>query len=116
LIVQAIPLCGGPKGGIDAMLLAAPTALVVVVDPDAEESRSPAEALRLLGLTPAEARVAALIGGGHSRSEAAETLGISEWTAREALKRVYSKLDIARQSELVRLVHRLAVFSDPSAY
>jgi DNA-binding NarL/FixJ family response regulator len=53
-----------------------------------------------------------LVGSGHSRKEAAEALGISEWTAREALKRVFSKLAISRQSELVKLVYRMAILAE----
>lgn len=34
-------------------------------------------------------------------------LSISEWTARDSLKHIYSKLNINSQSELVRLVDRL---------
>jgi DNA-binding CsgD family transcriptional regulator len=34
-------------------------------------------------------------------------LGISESTASDTVKQVYAKLDISRQSELVRLVDRL---------
>jgi DNA-binding CsgD family transcriptional regulator len=62
----------------------------------------------MLGLTRYEARLAALFGGGWSRAEAAETLGITESTACDTAKQVYSKLDISRQSELVQLVDRLA--------
>jgi DNA-binding CsgD family transcriptional regulator/PAS domain-containing protein len=113
LLLQAIPI--RPATGsqdIDRLLFHVPTVLILIVDLEQEQTHSPIEALRLLGLTPAEARVAALIGAGHSRREAADSLGISEWTAREALKRVFSKLNISRHSELVKIVHRLAVLAD----
>jgi DNA-binding CsgD family transcriptional regulator len=86
--------------------------LVILVDPEQEHEQSPIAALRLLGLTLAEARIAALVGSGHSRKEAADHLGISEWTGREALKRVFAKLGISRQGELVKLVYRLSVLAD----
>jgi DNA-binding CsgD family transcriptional regulator/PAS domain-containing protein len=108
LLVQAIPVGGG-----DAAPLAMPgaAAVVIVVEPEDERAPSAVEALRLLGLTPAQARLAGLVGTGHSRSEAAAVLGISEWTARDALKKVYSRLNISRQAELVQLVDRLEVLA-----
>jgi DNA-binding CsgD family transcriptional regulator/PAS domain-containing protein len=117
LLLQAIPMHPAQSADhIDRFLLSRPTVLVIVVDLEQEQEHSPIEALRLLGLTAAEARIAALVGSGHSRREAAEALGISEWTAREALKRVFSKLDISRQSQLVKIVHRVAVLARPPAF
>jgi DNA-binding CsgD family transcriptional regulator/PAS domain-containing protein len=111
LIVQAIPITadpidGGPTAGGTA-------ALVLIVDPERESGCKPVKALGLLGLTPSEARLAALIGAGHTRAEAAEVLGIAESTASDTVKQIYAKLDISRQSELVRLVDRLAVLRSP---
>jgi DNA-binding CsgD family transcriptional regulator len=63
--------------------------------------------LRAVGLTTAEARLAALIGTGKSAKAAALELNISENTARSALKQVYGKLGIRKQSELGHLVARL---------
>jgi len=83
-------------------------ALLLVVDPE-RKPPAPEEALQLFGLTVAEARLAAIVGTGIRRRDAAELLGISEWTARDALKQVYLKLDINSQGELVRLVQRIAV-------
>ena len=112
LLLQAIPIHRSGADAIDRLLFDLPTVLVLVVDPEREREHSPLAALRLIGLTLAEARIAALVGSGHSRREAAEALGISEWTAREALKRVFAKLGISRQSELVKLVYRLSVLAD----
>lgn len=108
LIAQAIPLSS--RRALDE--LAEPAfgpggALLLVVDPGAGVAVSHA-CLRLLGLTAAEARLAALVGGGMRRRNAAERLGISEWTARDSLKEIYSKLDIASVAELVRLVDSIA--------
>jgi DNA-binding CsgD family transcriptional regulator len=52
-----------------------------------------------------------LIGAAFSRAEAAEALGISESTASDTVKQIYSKLGLSRQSELVRLVDRLSVLA-----
>jgi DNA-binding CsgD family transcriptional regulator len=106
LLVQAIPVA---SGAIDCGMFAGAAVLVLVVDPDESRRTSPIRALRLLGLTASEARLAALVGGGYSRADAAEALGISESTAHDTMKQIYSKLDMSRQSELVKLVDRLAV-------
>jgi DNA-binding CsgD family transcriptional regulator/PAS domain-containing protein len=106
LLMQAIPLRSEPANW---SMPDSAAALVIVIDPEQEGPQAPEQALRLLGLTRSEARLAGLIGTGHSRAEAADALGISESTARDTAKQVYAKLDISRQSELVRLVERLAV-------
>lgn len=63
----------------------------------------------LLGLTLAEARVAALVGSGLPPRDASSRLGITEETARTALKRVFQKTGVSRQSELTRLLARLVL-------
>jgi DNA-binding CsgD family transcriptional regulator len=112
LLLQAIPFRRSDGDGIDRLLFGLASVLVILVDPEQEHEQNPIVALRLLGLTRAEARIAALVGSGHSRKEAADYLGISKWNAREALKRVFAKLGISRQSELVKLVCRLSILSD----
>jgi DNA-binding CsgD family transcriptional regulator/PAS domain-containing protein len=106
LLVQAIPVSCGETEWI---IPSSAAALLIVVDPEQDGPQAPETPLRLLGLTRSEARLATLIGSGQSRAEAAETLGIRESTARDTAKQLYAKLDISRQSELVRLVERLAV-------
>ena len=108
LLVRAIPIA---LSGFWFGLPVGAAALVIVVDPERNRDANPERELRLLGLTAAEARLAALIGGGLSRAAAAETLGLSPSTVSDTVKDIYSKLDIKRQSELVRLVDRLAVLS-----
>jgi DNA-binding CsgD family transcriptional regulator/PAS domain-containing protein len=108
LLVQAIPFAA-PQD--DWSVPESPAALVVVVDPERDGDFSAESALGLLGLRPSEARLAAVIGAGRSRAEAAELLGISESTVSDTVKQIYAKLDISRQSELVRLVERLAVLN-----
>jgi DNA-binding CsgD family transcriptional regulator len=101
LIVQAFPMRATAGG-----LAEEPLHFLLITDPGREKS-DPIRALQLLGLTPAEARIAALVGSGLSPREAAELAGNSEGTVRTTLKQVYEKLDIGRQSELARLVARL---------
>lgn len=83
-------------------------ALMVFADPAQVAATDTAPALQLLGLTPAESKAAALVGHGLGPREAASELGISEHSIRTYLKRVYSKLDLSRQSELAILVSRIA--------
>jgi DNA-binding CsgD family transcriptional regulator len=63
--------------------------------------------VKAFGLTPAEARLAALIAEGRSPGEAAEKLGVAYATVRNQLKAVFAKTDTRRQSELVALLARL---------
>lgn len=81
--------------------------LVLFTDPARRGSGETSNTLQLLGLTAAEARLASLVGAGHSPKVAAERLSITESTARSVLKVVYGKLAINRQSELAQMVGRL---------
>jgi DNA-binding CsgD family transcriptional regulator len=84
-------------------------AIVLVIDPRPDQPADPALVRDVLGLTLGEARVAALIGAGLPPRQAAEKLGITEETARTALKRVFSKVGVSRQSELVALLTKLVL-------
>jgi DNA-binding CsgD family transcriptional regulator len=77
---------------------------VLVVDPESS-STPPGEILRkVLGLTPAETRLALALASGQSLREHAEAVKITIGTARQHLKRVLEKSGVRRQAELVRLV------------
>jgi DNA-binding CsgD family transcriptional regulator len=69
--------------------------------------RDPLDVLRSMGLTPAEARLAALMGKGLTARSAAQELRISEHTARSTLKQVYGKLGIRKQAELGHFIARV---------
>ena len=97
LLAQAISLDPGVAG---------PGRLLVFFDNPARRSDS-TSALQLLGLTPAEARVAEMVGGGCSPRQTAEGLGLTLNTVRSALKVAFEKLGINRQAELARIVARL---------
>jgi DNA-binding CsgD family transcriptional regulator len=62
----------------------------------------------LFDLTPAEARLAALIATGYTPREASIRLGVREGTARTTLKRVLEKTGTRRQSQLVGLLQSTA--------
>jgi DNA-binding CsgD family transcriptional regulator len=56
------------------------------------------------GLTPAEAALAIEIAKGDGRKAAAARLGISVGTARTHLTRIFQKVGVRRQAELVRVL------------
>ena len=57
----------------------------------------------LYHLTVSEQRVLLALAPGLSVKEAAESLGISESTAKTHLKHIYSKTGVSKQTELMRL-------------
>jgi DNA-binding CsgD family transcriptional regulator len=63
--------------------------------------------MKVFGLTPAEARLAATIANGSSIEDAAQILNVSNDTVRHQLKAVFHKTDTHRQSQLVALLARL---------
>jgi DNA-binding CsgD family transcriptional regulator len=78
-----------------------PLAIVFVTVPE-EPLEAPAEVLRrVLGLTPAEARVCERLVSGGSVEDAARGLDISVQTVRDHLKSVFAKTGVKRQAELV---------------
>lgn len=101
IFVQLLPMHSG--------LSDEPSVLVLMTDTENPGNRDPANLLLMLGLTPAEARLAVRIGRGRSPAEAAAELGITQNTARDALQSVFGKLGIRRQSQLAQVVTRLEV-------
>lgn len=85
----------------------APAAIVLLSDPRRSGPTDPEPLLQLMGLSPSEAALAAIIGQGKSPGEAAALRRITEGTARSMLKTIFQKLDIRRQSELAQIVTRL---------
>lgn len=64
---------------------------------------------RLFALTPAETRVATLIGSGLSPRQAAAKLRISAGTVRTTLKHVFTKVGVSRQSELAVMLTKMSL-------
>lgn len=54
--------------------------------------------------TPRETRVALLVADVHTVKEIAATLGVTEFSVGAHLRNIFSKVGIARQAALVRLV------------
>jgi DNA-binding CsgD family transcriptional regulator len=65
--------------------------------------------VRQFELSPAQARVSALIFTGHSLSSTAHLLHVSENTARSHLKQIFQKTNTHGQMELVHLHSRICV-------
>lgn len=109
----ALPTVDGPALIAQAIVLdpsvAGPNKLLVFFDDPARDyATDPGPALQLLGLTPAEARIARLVGAGHAPRAVADELELTLNTVRSAMKIVFDKLGISRQSELAKIVARLA--------
>ena len=94
--------------GAPMMMRGGPFVIVCATDLDARLEPSEQRLRELFGFTPAELRVAAALAGGASLREAAEALGVSFFTVRGHLIRMFDKTGTHRQSELVRLMERAA--------
>jgi DNA-binding CsgD family transcriptional regulator/PAS domain-containing protein len=84
-----------------------PSAIVCVTDLAAGVSLPQTQLREVLGLSPAEARVAMALVEGRTPREAAKSLGLSFFTVRAHLVRIFDKTGTNRQAELVRLIMRL---------
>ncbi len=82
-----------------------PATVLFLTDPARGRSVQAAAVRDLLGLTQAEAAVAALLADGLSPADAATRIGISPNTVRSHLRSIFNKTGVKRQSQLVQLVH-----------
>ena len=99
LSILAVPVnCQEP------VLAGDPASVVFLSDPDLDCSADPTLLSKLFGFTPAEANVAALMMRGNTVEEIGEKLRISPHTARNHLKRLFSKTNTKRQGELVHML------------
>ncbi len=81
------------------------SAIGLVTHPRNRDGATQAEVLAsLYGLAPSEARLAAAVAGGLSLAEAAVALGLTIETARNYSKRVFAKMRVRGQVEMVRAV------------
>jgi DNA-binding CsgD family transcriptional regulator len=93
---------GGDKSGDDRF-----SHVVFISNPDHGIFINRERLQEIYGLTPAEARLAALLAEGKHLKAAAAQLGITFETARTHLKRIFSKTTAASQADLVRLLLNL---------
>ncbi|HJE22587.1 MAG TPA: helix-turn-helix transcriptional regulator [Methylorubrum populi] len=99
VILHLVPLCGAAH---DVFLRAR---FVLVATPVVAQEVPSANVVQgLFDLTPAEARLAALIAAGDAPTPAAAKLGIKPTTARSVLQRIFQKTGVSRQAELVSLL------------
>ena len=89
---------GGVKADFGALRVAA---LVLVVDPLAPPRIDPVRVAEVLGLTPSQGRVAALLAEGRSVPDIAAATGLRPGYVRTLLKRVYRKQEVSGQVALV---------------
>ena len=108
LLVQVVPLPARSFSPWDAIDNGA-RVIVQVVDPHAS-IQVQSEQLRLLvGLTSAEARVAALLGTGLGLTAAASSLGLSLNTVKTHARRVFDKAGVHSSAALARLMASIPV-------
>lgn len=105
LILRAVALTG------ESRAIFGTAGLLLTVEPWQPPLKPPVEFVAALreafGLTPMEARIAALVASGVSLMNAALMSAISEGTARNHLKTGMGKAGVSRQAELAALVSRL---------
>lgn len=91
--------------GLDAM--PGGRVLLVLSDLASRDAVAPGELGELFGLTQAEAEIASLIADGFEIADIASRRKVVADTVRVQMKSIFRKLDINRQSDLVRMLARL---------
>jgi DNA-binding CsgD family transcriptional regulator/PAS domain-containing protein len=86
----------------------APSALIMIKDPERVTESATTLMRRLYGLTSGEAEVAVRLTAGTSLRDIASELSVSYQTVRTHLQHVFDKTDTHRQGELIRLLLALS--------
>jgi DNA-binding CsgD family transcriptional regulator len=81
-----------------------PAAVVLIMDPEQSLPAAGPELRELYGLTAAEARLTTLLINGKTPEDCCEEMGVSRLTVYSHLKRLFKKVGVQRQSELVSLL------------
>lgn len=98
VVVHSVPPSEWSEGA------SSPAAAIYIRDPEGK-AEAPVDIVRqLFSFTPAEAALAVQLANGLSLEDAAIELGIRRNTARAHLRAIFSKTDVTRQTELVRLL------------
>jgi DNA-binding CsgD family transcriptional regulator/PAS domain-containing protein len=79
-------------------------AIAFVIDPTRQQRPTHNILRGLFGLTPAECRVALLLGDGHAPKVIAGMVGVSVETVRSQIKSIFAKTNVKRQSALIRIL------------
>ncbi|MEQ1671991.1 MAG: helix-turn-helix transcriptional regulator [Hyphomicrobium sp.] len=106
-VVYVLPVTKDGRSTLEVSFGDVNTIVVAMTQQD-NQPVDPAIVRDMLGITLGEARVASLVGAGFSPREAAGKLGIAEDTARTVLKRVFSKVNVSKQSQLAILLTQLS--------
>lgn len=75
--------------------------MIQIINPDSQVRLNEHRLREVMGLTAAEARVAALLCCGDSAIEIAHELSISPHTVRDHVKHIYQRIGVTKQSEFV---------------
>ena len=89
-------------------------AMILYLDPDAEDATLIDRLRALFDLTPAEARIAADLGLGYSALQIAARRGVRPNTLKTQLRLIAAKTGRSRQSEIASLVAALPPLSTPN--
>ena len=111
MALWALPASHASPGGGDHH---APDILVFGTCLDTHHAIDPAVLRDVFSLSLGEARLASLIGAGVEMREAAARLGVTQGTARIVLKRIFRKLGVNRQAQLVRQLSNLGSWGSTS--
>lgn len=106
LTVWIIPVVGASA---DSLSFALPKARVLIIAQfvSQEKAVDPSLIRSVYNLTFGEAKLAALLAAGINVKDAAKALNITEGTCRVVLNRIFKKLGVHRQAELVARLSRL---------
>jgi DNA-binding CsgD family transcriptional regulator len=99
VLIEVIPLDGAAK---EPFLNA--NSLLILTDLSGRHVPAGEALQKAFALTPAETRLAVRLGAGDSLEQAAERLSITRETSRNQLKRIFSKLGVHRQAELIAIL------------
>lgn len=98
LIMRPMPPSERPEG------VGEPVVALFISNPNQSIEASTGLLRELYGLTPAEAKLAVLLTNGFTIETISTELGISHHTTRAHLRSIFSKTNVSRQSQLVRLI------------
>ena len=104
-VAHVLPLA---HGDLRTRLVPRATAAVFVMRAGGQPVLDAATIAGAFGLTPRETQLLRQLAAGASLPEAAAALGIAETTAKTHLGNIFGKTGVARQANLIALVHRLS--------
>jgi len=103
-LAHVLPLA---HGDVRTRLMPQATAAVFITQAAGRPALEVSAIAATFGLTPRESGLLARLAAGASLAEAAAMLGIAETTAKTHLGNIFAKTGVARQADLIALVHRL---------